>query len=155
MIHLETGAIPQQDNSMKTFFIRHGSNFSISDETVDRLRRERKIAVHYPRNDKGHLLNEDNTSLNPDDYSGRDAGVIRRFVELATDGGFVCATYRTRPFFIIGIVKPKTCPEIFTTRWTSDPTRVAKLKTLQLSSARELTLEENCLLSVTRPRMVT
>jgi hypothetical protein len=29
---------------MKTFFIRHGENFSISNKTVDQLRKERKIA---------------------------------------------------------------------------------------------------------------
>lgn len=53
---------------------------------------------------------------------------------LATDGGFVFAEYRGSTQVLVGVIRPQR-PKIFATRW-SDRNRPAKLKTLEVSKAR-------------------
>lgn len=123
---------------MKTYFVRHG-NLAVTTSVLDRLRRNHLVAIHFPyRHGSSRLSPSDNTSLNPDDYSGEVGAVraVNALNRLAEQGGYIFAQYRGSTQILIGIVRPQQ-PKIFQTRY-SDRNREAKLKTLKVSGAKIL-----------------
>jgi len=53
-----------------TYFIRHSSALDVDTDTLDRLWKEHRIAIHYPRDTKGDFSCGDSRSLIPSDYTG-------------------------------------------------------------------------------------
>lgn len=90
---------------MKSWFIRHWSkdthgswNNEQNSEIQQRLFDKKEIAVHY----------KSICSVNPDDYEKNHANVIRRFLKLAKEGGYICAHYPAIRRTVIGKVNPNT-----------------------------------------------
>ena len=127
----------------ETYFIRHTADLDIDDKTRDRLWNENKIAIHFPhyadnRNIERH---RDNSSLDPKDYRPRDAGVIARLLELAKNGGYVCAEYFPRNECLVGYIRPNSKIELVRGSWG----------TLNDLEGREAILKS---LKVTKPRII-
>jgi hypothetical protein len=127
---------------------------SIVDEDLEDLRTKGIIALHYPaKKGEKYPPASDNESLDPDDYPKKEAKLIRRFNELAANGGYVCATYRTSLQALIGMVRPGSRVKLMRFKWSDDPNRTAVLKTIQVPRFRPLDTAQHAIVSVGRPRM--
>lgn len=140
---------------MNTYYIRHTKKLSIDSNTFDRLWRDRKIAIHFPRDKFGNLGENDNSSINPDDYEGSDASAIATLVELANNGGYICAQYYTKGQCLIGLVKPGTRIELIKGWWSDEKSRQAILKSLQLKNTKVVKETKLAHVLVGRPRQGT
>ena len=141
-------------NEHNSYFIRH-TKVAVSDDTLRKLWDQNKVAIHFPGDGPGPDL----TSLNPQNYEGRDATAIKNFATLAEKGGYVWAETRVRPAVKVGRVEPGTPVEYLDTTWTETPNpryqhRVgseAVLKTLQLTDVTEVATHEAMSLRAARP----
>ena len=141
---------------MDTYFIRHTNRMSIDSDTFERLWVNRKIAIHFPSDKNGVLDTEkDNVSLSPEDYKGHDAFAISTFVELANNGGYVCAHYRHRNECLIGMVEPKTEIEFIEGWWDDNKSRLGIFKSLQLKKVKVVRESQLAHILVGRPRQGT
>jgi hypothetical protein len=140
---------------METYFIRHTNNLDISDTTRQRLWDERLIAIHYPYDRNGKLVETaDNESLDPADYSGKAKQNMNALRRLATDGGYVCAEYFGHAELLIASIPANTKLVLLRGEWGSRQ-RVAALKTVQLTDAKILHPRDHCVIAASRPRMGT
>jgi hypothetical protein len=140
---------------METYFIRHTRTLDISEATRQRLWDERLIAIHYPYDRNGTLVDAgDNENLDPADYSGKAKQNMNDLHRLATNGGYVCAEYFGHTELLIGIVPPNTKLVLLRGEWGSSQC-VATLKTVQLTDAKTLHPRDHCVIAASRPRMGT
>ncbi len=79
-----------------TYFIRHGRDWQVGQDEKRRLRENGLIAIHY----------EPIASVDPRDYKKEHQQFIRRFVQIATEGGLVVSTHPPEPSVWIGEVLP-------------------------------------------------
>lgn len=121
---------------MDTYFIRHTLTLNITDATREKLIVEDRIAIHYPEFRDGFHDDEDIRSLDPLAHDRKGGNILRRFLELGRNGGYVCAEYHGLPGFLVGVVEPGTEVELVDGRWRDRPGRVAILKTLRLQQTR-------------------
>jgi hypothetical protein len=146
-----------EKKSYDAYLIRHTDGLDISDKDLKELYEQRKIAIHFPttNKDKNNIGTEDIESLNPDEYKKTSYCLaIRRFTELAKNGGYVWVEYRTESDIIIGKIKPNSTIEINKNyKWRKNPDRIAKLKTLQLdkNKLRFIKPDEAMSLKAARP----
>ena len=140
---------------MDTYFIRHTQELAISDSDLDKLYNDAVIAVHYPHQRDGKLGAEDNESLEPSDYTTREGRVVRAMVQLARDGGYVCAEYRGKADRLLGVIAPGTQITLARVPWREEdrPGRAAVLKTLPLQ--RVMHVSDRPALFVGRPKQGT
>ena len=142
---------------MNTYFIRHTVKLDIDDETRRDLWQGRRIAIHYPYPKSGKLGPKDASSLNPDDYAASGRRALKALVELAKEGGYVCAQHHPEEKWMVGRVSKGSKIEIFKGKWgaTEHEGRTAILKTLRLSKVKLVSPLDFAVLSVGRPRQGT
>lgn len=143
---------------MNTFFIRHSTGIDIDDDTRQRLWRERRIAIHFPHEKSGKIGARDRSSINPDDYIGSAKHCMRTLVDLAKEGGYVCAHHYPHERWMLGLVRPKSKIELLRGAWGNKSGmqgRTAVLKTLRLSKVKLVQPIDYAVLSVGRPRQGT
>ena len=124
---------------METFFARHTHDIDIDAPTRARLWNEQWVAVHYPDYLGGGIGEQDNESLNPDDYPGRAMRAIRALQRLAENGGYVCAQYHDHDDYLIGKIAARTPIKLLRGTWGSiwgNEGRPAVLKALQLHQVK-------------------
>lgn len=142
-------------NEPETFFVRHTDSLRIDDETRKQLWEERRIGVHFPFDRNDEMQEEDNSSLNPDDYKdGRHA--MELLVSLAMGGGYVCAEHAHHGTQV-GWVTPGSPIEILRGQWSQSerPGRTALLKTIRLERARTIEPKKALRVTVGRPQQGT
>jgi hypothetical protein len=131
---------------------------AIDENTINRLLNENRIAIHYPERPDGITGDSDSKSLNPNDYHRAAKGAIRALVELARDGGYVCAEYHGYTKVKIGKVSPETIIDLFEGQWAPEnenAPRDAILKSIRLSEVKEIHPEDYATIWVGRPRQGT
>jgi len=142
----------------RTYFIRHSPGLGIDDDTLERLWDQRRIAIHFPSDKEGRLQEVDNASLDPNDYSGAGKRATRTLVELARNGGYVCAEYRSHDECLIGYVEPESKIQFIKGTWgdaTEFSGREAILKTLLLKRVKKVDPNNQPILLAGRPRQGT
>ena len=139
---------------MQTFFVRHTERLDISDALRHTLWNERRIAIHYPQDAKGHLGKRDTESIIPADYAGKAKSVLGIFTRLAKTGGYICAQYFGKPELLIGTIKPDSKIKLLRGTWGSSP-RHAVLKTLALENTKTLHPRDHLILAACRPQQGT
>ncbi|OFW39782.1 MAG: hypothetical protein A3J28_09015 [Acidobacteria bacterium RIFCSPLOWO2_12_FULL_60_22] len=143
---------------MQTYFIRHTQKQDIDDDTRERLWKSRKIAVHFPHEKSGRK-NTDTTSLNPEDYKVSDRKAIRALLELAANGGYVCAQYHGHyGEVLVGRIEPRTKVELLRGKWGDLhglKGRTAILKALPLRNAKVVRTVDYPVMFVGQPRQGT
>jgi hypothetical protein len=140
---------------MKTYFARHTRKLYIDEDTRRMLWESRRIAIHYP-DDKNGLPEEDNSSTNPDDYKGSGRKALRALVEIADNGGYVCAQHHGYDEVQIGKVKPGSKIELLYGKWGPGfEGRTAILKSLQLLEVKLVKPSDYASILVGRPRQGT
>jgi hypothetical protein len=144
---------------MNTYFVRHNTGIDIDDATRSRLWKERRIAIHFPyRRWEGKLPPQDESSITPEDYTGSARSGMRKLVELANAGGYVCAQHHPHEEWMLGFVQPGSRIELLKGKWAdtgSSPGRTAVLKTLRLSKVKLVDPLQYAVLQVGRPRQGT
>lgn len=140
---------------MDTYFIRHTSKLLIDESTRNDIWNKDLIAIHYPTD--ASKSKGDSRSLNPDDYEGSAKASLRTLHDLGRKGGLVFATYSDRNEVKVGVVKPNTQVKFYEGKWKSsvELDRVARLKTLQLSSVKLFEPHEVISMLGTIPRQST
>lgn len=115
------------------------------------------IAIHFPRDKSGELLDSDNESTEPADYSLKQRHAVQTLVTLGREGGYVCTEYRGLTACLIGKVLPGTALEIVTGRWGAGEHagRIAMLKSLRLTQVKEIPASDQPATIVGRPRQGT
>ena len=114
-----------------SYFIRHSG---IDDQ--EELFSQKLIAIHF-----------DLRSMVPADYpAGAGRSAMRRFNELATDGGYVWARYSNIKKDLVGFVKPGSQIELLGT---------SSLKVLRLKKTKEIKAGEQMNMRVAWPRQGT
>jgi hypothetical protein len=143
---------------MKTYFIRHTEKMDVDFETREFLWKNHKIAIHFPYSKSG-LQEEDNNSLDPEDYpTGGHKKAMRALVAIANKGGYVCAQYFPYPEYLIGYIEPNSKIELIKGRWGNRGNwsgRQAILKGLSLQKVKVIEPRDSVTLLVGRPRMGT
>lgn len=130
----------------------------IEEQFLSRLWDERRIAIHFPHNSLGMLEDTDLTSLNPDDYRANGRKAMRILLEMAENGGYICAQYRGRKNVLLGKVEPRSAIEICRGLWGDRNNltgRNAAVKSLLLTSTIELDESQCISLLVGRPQQGT
>ena len=122
---------------METCFIRHTVKMLIENSLRRRLWKEGRVAIHYPEDAEGRLVDTDNSSLETADYTGRYRRVVECFLGMGEEGGYVCARYHDFPGCVIGVVEPSTRVELIRGRW-SDRDREVVIKSLKIKNPRYL-----------------
>jgi hypothetical protein len=146
---------------MKTYFVRHTPGISIDDDTRKRLWDERRIAIHFPCGKDGQLKAQDMCSTAPEDYKGGKGssarGCMSIMVELARDGGYVCAQHHPHEEWMLGQVEPASKIELFEGKWSDGQNkgRTAILKSLRLIKVKLVNPLDHAVLQAGRPRQGT
>lgn len=139
---------------MNSWFIRHAKGLGVEDKDVQGLWDEDRIAVHFPG-----IGAEDSVSTDPNDYRlEKHIKGIRAIVDLAKEGGYVWADYRTCEEAKVGWVQPSSTIEIKDGTWRQEskyPGRKAKLKTLRITKVQIIPVGAWMSLRVARPRKGT
>jgi hypothetical protein len=143
---------------MDTYYIRHTDGLDIDDATRQRIWDERRIAIHFPRQRDSKLHAKDNTSLNVDDYPAHEQRSIRALINLARDGGYVCAEYFQQRECMVGYVKPGSKIELIHGTWGPNDMyagRNAILKSLRLGKVKLISPCDSAVFLIGRPRQGT
>jgi hypothetical protein len=149
--------IMEDDTSMSTYFVRHTEQLAVPNSTIFPLWRNHWIAIHYPEQRDQGLGGADNTSLDPNDYSGTGRASMKTLSRLGAEGGYVWAEYRNHPSCLVGKVVAGTPIELHRDKWreTDRPGREAVLKRLALVDAREIGPADCIALRAARPQQGT
>ncbi len=143
---------------MNTYYIRHTEGLDIDDATRQRLWDDRRIAIHYPDDKNGKLLRHDNRSLDLADYPSAGRRAMRPLIELAKNGGYVCAEYYQQRECILGYVRPASTIELIRGVWGSRNDlegREAILKSLRLEKVKLVSPCNSAVILVGRPQQGT
>jgi hypothetical protein len=165
MISSETALevqVLQRCANLPTYFIRHGEIMGIDEDLRDRLWKEHRVGIHFPR-DKSNGYGQngpDSQSTNPDDYAKADGLRPMRFLNrLAKEGGYVCSQHHGKQGYLLGKVLPGSTIEIIKGKWgmryPEANGRPTFMKTLRLEQARTVGSLEHVVLHVGHPRMGT
>lgn len=144
---------------MKTYYARH-TGIALSDEILKSLRESNRIAVHYPEA-RNRPLPEwpDSESINPDDYDGSAKRTLRALTRLASEGGYIVASYRDTKKLVVGRVPPGSQIAIEKAKWRADskkhPGRDAVIKTLAYEMVCMLSPEQQLQAPAFAPRQST
>ncbi len=140
-----------EDAITDAYFIRHTFGMDVRIEDMRRLWGENRIFIHFPGEGP-----EDTESLDFSTYKESDRPQIRRFTKLANEGGYVWAHFGPDRETKIGKVLPATTPEFKYGEWRdAHPGRIAKLKTLRLTSVQRVAANRWLSLRVCAPPHLT
>lgn len=130
----------------------------VDSETREFLWKNHKIAIHFPYSKSG-LQEEDNNSLDPEDYpTGSHKKAMRALVELANNGGYVCAQYFPYTKCLVGFIEPNSKIELIKGKWGNIENRSGRqaiLKGLSLQKVKIVEPKDSVIIFVGRPRMGT
>jgi hypothetical protein len=143
---------------MITYFARHNRKLDIDEATRARIWKARLIAIHFPRDKRGKLQPEDNSSIDPQDYDGSGRRALSVLAELAQDGGYVCAEHYGHEEVQIGFVQPDSKIKLHSGKWGKIhgfEGRAAILKTVQLHKVNLVSPLDYPTILVGRPRQGT
>lgn len=126
-----------------TYFIRHGRDWRVGHDEKRRLRENGLIAIHY----------EPIASIDPREYKKEHQQFIRRFAQIATEGGWVVSTHPPEPSLWIGKVPPGSDIVFRHVRAASGDEVV--LKVLRLSAPKRFSAESASRLLAIQPRQQT
>jgi hypothetical protein len=143
---------------MMTYFCRHTRDLDVDDDTRHQIWENRKIAIHFPQDNRGKLQDEDASSIDPDDYAGSARRALRALVNLAAEGGYVCSQHYRFDEVQIGYVLPGSRIELMSGKWGKIhgyEGRTAILKTVQLNRVRSVKPSDHAIILVGRPRQGT
>jgi hypothetical protein len=144
---------------VQTYFCRHTEDLDIDAISRKKLWEQRFIAIHFPLDCLGALGEQDNISLNYNDYLSHKAkGEIRALVELSQQGGYVCAQYHGEPDCLMGVVEPNTPIQLLECSWghkSKKEGRTVILKTLPLSRVKIINPNNHAMVLNGRPRQGT
>lgn len=100
---------------MKSYFIRHTKKIAVSEEDIQKIFEQDKIAIHFPGEEE-----QDSKSIEPSDYETKNARrAIGSFKELNDNGGYIWAKYYSTDKIKIGEVQPGSF-ELFPTYWSGE-----------------------------------
>ncbi len=139
---------------MSTYFIRHTWKLNIDAATRSKLIDDNLVAIHYPDGPAG-LGPDDVPTSNPEDHDRKGANILRRFLALGREGGYVCAEYFAYPGWTLGYVEPGTEVQLLHGHWHEPGDRIAVLKTLKLTRVRHVQEGAAAAMLVARPRQGT
>jgi hypothetical protein len=143
---------------MTTYFARHAKGLDVDDETRKMLWNSRRIAVHFPYDKRGKLL-EDSKSADPTDYDESAARVaLTALNALASEGGYVCAQHLGYEEVQLGFVPPGSRIELVNGKWGTLlglKGRTAILKSLPLERVRVIKPSDYAINWEGRPRQRT
>jgi hypothetical protein len=105
---------------METYYCRHTWKMDVDKETQHRLWQAGKVFVHFPHDKNGTLLDQDNSSLDPNDYGRGGKQALSAMTRLSNFGGYVCAEHHDFPEPMLGFVKPGTPVTIEWATWGED-----------------------------------
>ena len=126
-----------------TYFIRHGRDWHVGQDEKRRLRENGLIAIHY----------EPTASVDPRDYKREHQQYIRRFVQIATEGGWVVSAHPPEPSIWIGEVPPGS--DIDFRRARNESGDEVVLKIIRLSAPKCFSAELASRLLAIQPRQQT
>jgi len=93
---------------VNTYFARHTYILDVDDATRAHLWNNGLVAIHFPDHLTGGIRDQDNESLDPQDYPPNKARAVRALVRLANEGGYVCAQHEGHDEHLLGRVAPGT-----------------------------------------------
>jgi hypothetical protein len=140
---------------MQSWFARHSMG-AFDDEEHRKLFEADRVAIHYPGKDGAEVK-----SLDPTAYDRRSASVVRRFAELAQEGGYIWAQYPTLGQVKIGTVEAGSRVEFLDSTWNhprwgeGSQGRPAIIKSLRMTAVREVPPGALMSLRAARPRRGT
>jgi len=142
---------------LESFFVRHTSKLDIIDTALDNLFDTDTIAIHFP--ERRLHLEGDFESLDPNKYGEVAARLSMKTLNILSDhGGYIWAQYRQlrkgRYADTVRIKVGKILPQsiaLYRTRWRTRD-RDAVLKTLRMTSVRQIWPGEENTLRKVRPR---
>ena len=143
---------------MNTYFIRHTRKLEIDAETAERIWNENYITIHYPKDVHNDISTGDSTSIDPDDYNGKDRSSMRTINDLCKNGGYIFSVYRDKVGGKIGFVNPGSKIELLKGVWRDNSKyagRDAILKAVKLDRVRNLSASECISLTSVQPRQGT
>ncbi|UYG06844.1 hypothetical protein [Halomonas sp. M4R1S46] len=143
---------------MKTYFIRHSSELDIDQAMLKHMWDEQYAGIHYPHDRHGSLLEEDNASLDPEDYVSSGRSSLSILKNLGDEGGYVYSTYRGIPGAKLGVVRPGSQIQLLRGTWGKKHSlqgREAVLKVIRLDKVINLSATESLPLSTVQPRQGT
>src|SRR6266404_2389266 len=105
---------------METYYCRHTWKLDVNKEAQYKLWKAGKVFVHFPHNRNGALLDQDNSSLDPNDYGRGGKQALSAMTRLSNFGGYVCAEHHDFPEPMLGFVKPGTPVTIEWATWGED-----------------------------------
>ncbi len=143
---------------MKTYFIRHTAKLEIDADTAEKIWNENYVAIHYPKDAHNDISISDSTSIDPDDYNGKDRSSMRAINDLCRVGGYVFSVYSNKPGGKIGVVNPGSKIELLKGNWRGSSKyagRDAILKAVKLDQVRILSASECISLTSVQPRQGT
>lgn len=142
---------------MLTYFGRHTKGLDVDQATRDMLWNERRIAIHFPENRDGTMGTEDNRSLDPQASYKTVKKPLGALVELARDGGYVCAQHVGHEESLVGKVSPGATIELISGMWGPGKYsgRTAILKSLRLDKVKLIPPFQAAVILVGQPRQGT
>lgn len=145
---------------MKTYFSRN-TKIAMEDAEINSLRERHLIAIHTPFEKKANENDKkkhDSESLDPDHYEGTAKGTLRRFHELAQDGGYVAAAYRGCRSLFVGKVAAGSSVQTYRSLWmagSSHAGKIAIFRTLKMESVVEVPPDKQLLVLAMAPQRST
>ena len=144
---------------MTTYFARHTKRIDIDQETRDLLWREQWVAIHYNRYKDGHeWYTKESVSWDPAEYPENGKKPLRALMQLAEEGGYVCATYGDHDTCLVGYVAPHSAREIIEGRRGSMhgvEGRCTLLKGVRLQRVKEVVPRHHTGIFVGAPQQTT
>lgn len=138
---------------MATYFARHTKDLDVDDSTRRILWEQYLVAIHFPGDGEA-----DTRSLDPEDYDGSGKRAMRLLVEMAAEGGYVCAQHYGWESVQLGYVSPGSRIKLLKGTWgtlNGREGREAVLKSLQLESVKVVKPYDYATILVGRPRQGT
>jgi hypothetical protein len=143
---------------MKTYFARHSGQLALDDHALAELRKDCRIAIHFPFVKGGVSDGVDADSLDPAKYERPGKAALNCLLQIAKYGGYICASYRDTRNLTLGRVSPGTPIELREAVWSTDsryPGRKAILKSLKYSKLMEIPPARQSLLLSVQPTQGT
>jgi hypothetical protein len=143
---------------MHTYFARHTAQMDVDAATRQLLWDRRLVAIHHPNDRNRELVEHDNPSTDPAEYSGSARTAMTILREMSKSGGYVCAQYHGRTNSLVGVVEPGTPVELVVGTWGDRygrSGRSAVLKAVGMQRVKEVNPADCATILVGRPRMGT
>jgi hypothetical protein len=130
----------------KTYFIRHSASWDIGSDFRTWLWSNRSIAIKF----------DDERSINPAHYTSPSAQrAIKTFVELARDGGYVCAVIAPHEGCLVAKVSPGTPITFKDVPYVNDSSKLGVVKIISIPNAKKIPAAKANRLLIGQPQQGT